>query len=819
MSPSSFSILPPTMAHDALIVGAVLAGGSLLLSAVSGRRGGGGRPSRATPTPDWPDHAMADDPGSQAGPTPGRRTRGSASSGPARRPPRVGVPMGGRLPLMLADAIALACLHFDLGAQGLRLTLLLCLVAESATLAAFAPWAARHRAWLFADYGHFLALLPGIIAARARSTAPTRHRTAFATAAARRRSALERRARAAQAAWRADEALRRHSPGYAASGARIEAARAADGVTDLRLRFPGGVPDAAVEAAFREHAESGLLARAAGVSAACASLVETADGLLVLRLRPGSAEDEGDGAGPVRDDGDGGPAGEGAVGDDASPLGPGLPPLTLLAAAPPRSDHENGAATAQRVLAALQAQGTADARLVATRTGPTVTVVVVRPPNGPAAARILRLTDDLRFRLGEGGLMVRRAAGFPGCAAIEVPNARRSTVSLRAVLAQTRAAEGDLMAPVGVATDGSPLVTDLAAWPHGLVAGATGAGKSVYVHATLVALLLRYSPAELRLVLIDPKRVEFSDYRPLPHLLRLIVVDPAEAVEALEDAVAEMRRRYAALERAGARKLSDYNARVPEAQCLPRLLVVIDEAQAIMQDKENAEQVIAASKDLAAMGRAAGVHLLYGTQHPLVTVIPSALKANTPTRVALQVRTRVNSMVVLDQPGAEALLGAGDMLVCTGGGAEVQRAQSAFISDDGVRAVVRWWAEHGRATGDGVEGGEDGAGDDGAQAVRADALRLLRALVDEAIAQADALASAHIAFVRRGEIVAVRRDHVERVLRRMDAEPGAAIDHWRAEGWIRGDGENATVVMRTPWQSRARMVVVEWTAIGGTGLV
>jgi S-DNA-T family DNA segregation ATPase FtsK/SpoIIIE len=263
----------------------------------------------------------------------------------------------------------------------------------------------------------------------------------------------------------------------------------------------------------------------------------------------------------------------------------------------------------------------------AVRAGPTVTTVIVRPPGGPGAARVLRLSEDLRFRLGQAGVMVRRAEGWPGCAAVEVPNARRATVSLRAVLARLRDGSGEMLAPLGVSSDGTPLLTDLADWPHGLVAASTGAGKSVFVNAVLVSLLLRYGPERLRLLLLDPKRVEFGLYRGLPHLARPVVAGVEGAVAALQDAVAEMRRRYAALERAGARKLAEYNARMPAAGRPPRLLIVIDEAQALMADKDAAAEVVAASKDLAAMGRAAGVHLLYGTQYPLATVIPSALKA------------------------------------------------------------------------------------------------------------------------------------------------------------------------------------------------
>lgn len=747
--------------------------------------------------------------------------------GTTRRPPRIVAPLGGWIPLLVADAAALACLHFNIGAPGLHLAMLIGLGAEAVTLLAFAPWAARHRAWRFEDYAHYLTLLPGIASAWMHGAPSANHRTAFGAAAASRRSARGRRAWLMLAAWRADEALRRHSAGYAASGARIEAAPTPDGgdsSAELRLRFPNGVPDAKAEAAFREHAESGLLARAAGVASDHAALVERNDGMLALRFGDAQPAPEAVPATPAPS-----PAAPdrtrevvGPPIDDASPLGPGLPPLDILAPPPPAPDPEDGAGVANRVLEALRAQGIAGVEAAAVRVGPTVTTVIVRPPGGPGAVRILRLGEDLRFRLGIGGVMVRRAEGWPGCAAVEVPNERRTTVSLRAVLARLRDATGEMAAPLGVATDGAPLLTDLADWPHGLVAGTTGGGKSVFVNAVLISLLLRYRPDQLRLLLLDPKRVEFGLYRGLPHLARPIVAGVEEAVAALEDAVNDMRRRYAALEQAGARKLTEYNARIPSSSRLPRLLVVIDEAQALMADKETAASVIAASKELAAMGRAAGVHMLYGTQYPLATIIPSALKANTPTRVALLVPSRVNSQVILDQDGAEALLGAGDMLVSLGGAADLRRMQSAFVSEDEVRAVVAWWQQRAAIGHDGAIVGADGSLDGGdgsvdgeALAQRREALRLLRALAEEVMAQDDALASAHIAFVRRGECIAVRRDHVERVLRRMGADPGAALSQWKAAGWIRRDGENATVVTRTPWLSRARLVVVEWAAVQG----
>jgi hypothetical protein len=796
VSPFAFSFLPQPLARGAFVLGALLAGGSLVLTALTGS----GRAGRATAAPSTPPGGCLP---RRAGD--GYPETSSTTFRTAARPPRIGSGFAGWAPLLCANAADLICVRSGLGPAWLRAVLAAGLGTEALTLAAFLPWAARHRAWHASDYAHFLALLPGTIAAFVRERRTDRHASAFAAGSARRRAEREERARAALAAWRADQALRRHSPGYAASGARIEAATGDGGVTELRLRFPSGIPDAAAEAAFREHAASGLLARAAGVASADAALVERPDGTLALRIyrsakaaAPDSAAREASVAPAAAR-----PAAPPV--DDVSPLGPGLPPLALLEAPPPPPDPEDGAAVARRVLAALQAHGVRDVEAVEVRLGPTVTTVIVRPPAGPGAARVLRLAEDLRFRLGMAGVMVRRAEGRPGCAAVEVPSAKRAVVSLRAVLAATRDAGGELVAPLGVAPDGTPLVTDIAEWPHGLVAGATGSGKSVLVNALLVSLLLRYPPERLRLVLIDPKRVELALYRDLPHLARPLVTGAEEAVVALEDAVAEMRRRYALLERAGVRKLPEHSARAPAPLRLPRLLVVIDEAQALMEDQDHAERVVAASKELAAMGRAAGAHLLYGTQYPLASVIPSALKANTPTRIALQVRTRVNSQVILDQDGAEALLGAGDMLACVGGGAELRRAQSPFVSEDEVRAVVGWWA--GRA--DGGDCGGDGAG--GGGAVRGDALELLRGLAAEVVMQEEGLRSAHVAFVRRGEYVAVRREHVERVLRRLGAEPGPVLAAWRQAGWIRtGSDGGMAISLRAPWGTKPRMLVLEW---------
>ncbi len=805
----AYSALPPGILRAVVLVGLGLVALSVFLGAIGPRRSGG-----ATGMP----AGGSMDAGSPPPHTATTRNKAAAAR-PAARPPRTSPVLGGWLPLLVADAVALACLHLGIGSAIIRLLAAWGLAAEAMTLAAFVPWAARHRAWHLADYGHFLTLLPGLVAAILQGQRTDSILASFSSVAARRRADLAMRAETELAAWRVDQALRRHSSGYAASGARIEAEMpAGDGALELLLCFPGGIPDAAAEAAFREHATSGILARAAGVAADRASLVERPDGALALRVQhtaPISAATGGDPslvpvpAGEAPAPASEAPAQSSPTTDDTSPLGPGLPPLDLLAVPPAPPDQEDGADVARRVLEALHAQGIGDARAAAVRIGPTVTTVIVRPPGGPGAARILRLGEDLRFRLGLGGIMVRRAEGWPGCAAIEVPNARRARVSLRAVLARLRDGSGEMLAPLGVSTDGTPLLTDLADWPHGLVAGTTGGGKSVFVNSVLVSLLLRYRPDQLRLLLLDPKRVELSMYRGLPHLARPIVAGVEGAVAALQDAVAEMRRRYAALERAGARKLSEYNARVPAADRLPRLLIVIDEAQALMVDKDSADEVVAASKDLAAMGRAAGVHLLYCTQYPLATIIPSALKANTPTRVALLVPSRVNSQVILDQEGAEELLGAGDMLVCLGGAAEVRRVQSAFVSEDEVRAVVAWWARRGKD-----DGGEGADGTTPSAASRqGDPLHLLRALATEVMAQEAGLCSAHVAFVRRGEYIAVRRDHAERVLRRMGAEPAPTMAAWRETGVVRTAGDQLTPPVRAPWGARTRMLVLEWDAV------
>ena len=385
-----------------------------------------------------------------------------------------------------------------------------------------------------------------------------------------------------------------------------------------------------------------------------------------------------------------------AMPEDLSPLSPDGPPLDLLSA-PNRhaaGRPNEGKTAADAVLRAMAQAGIEGAEPLDILPGPVVSTIIIRPPSTARAPQILGLEEELRFRTGEAGLRLAKAPGVAGAVAIEVPVGSRASVPLRSVVAsqEIRSAHGDLVAALGVTTRGLPIATDVAAWPHGLVAGQTGGGKSVFINALLISLLLRYPPAGLRLILIDPKRVELSAYRPLPHLLCPPVHTPAQSATAFAWAVEEMLARYDQMTAKGVKKLSDLNRRLaPEGQ-IPYIIVVVDEAQDLMSDKETKEAVVEASKRLAAMGRASGVHLWYSTQKPIVEVVPTTVKGNLPTRVAFRTVTTAESSVILDQAGAETLLGQGDALIKAVDGT-ITRIQSPFVEDEEVKRVVQWWAD------------------------------------------------------------------------------------------------------------------------------
>jgi DNA segregation ATPase FtsK/SpoIIIE-like protein len=396
------------------------------------------------------------------------------------------------------------------------------------------------------------------------------------------------------------------------------------------------------------------------------------------------------------------PAAGDQVGDVAEPASLSMPTTGLLAPPPPRSrarDAElaNGAAA---ITAKLGTFGVS-ARVVDIDQGPTVVRYVVEIPPDVAVAKVLARQRDIALALAATSLRVE--APIPGRSAIgfEVPARQRQNVTLRAVLEADDPALRALRLGLGWGISCEAVLADLAEMPHLLVAGATGQGKSVCVNALICSLLLQHSPDTLRLALADPKRVELRQFAGLPHLARPVALDVQQATDLLRWAVAEMQGRYRALERANVRDVAAHNARRPGA-ALPYLVVVIDElADLMMASRAEAQAERRAGCEveelvvrLAQLGRAAGVHLVLATQRPSVDVVTGLIKANVPARIALAVSSGTDSRVVLDDRGAERLLGRGDMLYRPAGGAPV-RLQGAYVGDAEVAAVVRHWTAQG----------------------------------------------------------------------------------------------------------------------------
>jgi len=358
--------------------------------------------------------------------------------------------------------------------------------------------------------------------------------------------------------------------------------------------------------------------------------------------------------------------------------------------------------------------------------GPVVTMFEFKPAPGIRISKIANLSDDLAMSLE--AVRVRIVAPIPGKAVvgIEVPSQSREIVYLKELIADPSFQQSKRLLPLCVGKNiiGTPVVEDLAKMPHALVAGATGSGKSVLVNALVLSLLYRYSPEDLRLIMVDPKQLEFSLYEGIPHLLLPVVTDPKKAAAALRWAVAEMDRRYTLMREARVRKLPDYNKWVarqreeydrrssersirldqvddapfddlPEPpEKLPFLVVIIDEfAELMMVASKDVEVSVAR---LAQKARAAGIHLILATQRPSVDVITGVIKANFPARMGLQVAQREDSRTILGQNGAENLLGDGDMLVMSPGTSGLSRAHGALVTDGDIQRVCEHWKDQGR---------------------------------------------------------------------------------------------------------------------------
>ena len=449
-----------------------------------------------------------------------------------------------------------------------------------------------------------------------------------------------------------------------------------------------------------------------------------------------------------------------------------LPPLALLEDAP--SAQEQVSAETLEFTSRLIERKLADfgvaVKVLAAYPGPVITRFEIEPAIGVKGSQIVSLMKDLARALSVVSIRVVETIPGKSCMGLELPNPRRQLVRLVELLSS--AAYNDMPSPLSLALGkdiaGKAVIADLARMPHLLVAGTTGSGKSVAVNAMILSLIYKAEPRQVRLVLIDPKMLELSVYEGIPHLLAPVVTDMKLAATALNWCVAEMERRYRLISTLGVRNLASYNSRVAEARKagrpllnpfsltpdtpepieeMPLIVVVIDElADLMMVTGKKIEELIAR---IAQKARAAGIHLILATQRPSVDVITGLIKANIPSRIAFQVASKVDSRTILDQMGAETLLGQGDMLYLPPGTGHPQRVHGAFVSDGEVHRVV----EHLKA-----QGGPqylDGILDAAASGEDDDGLR-----IDAAAAEADPMYDQAVAVVlktRRPSISLVQR--------------------------------------------------------------
>lgn len=336
--------------------------------------------------------------------------------------------------------------------------------------------------------------------------------------------------------------------------------------------------------------------------------------------------------------------------------------------------------------------------------GPTVTRYAIKPAEGVRLSKILSLQNNLELALAAHP--VRIEAPIPGksLVGIEVPNASKAMVGLGGILSapEWNTSTKPILAALGRDIAGTPHYVNVAKMPHGLIAGATGSGKSVAIHAVITSLLYRNGPNQLRFIMIDPKRVELTLYNGIPHLLTPVITDPKKCIMALKWAAKEMDRRYNILEGEQVRDIESYHKTIFEPakkkgakempEALPYIAIVIDELADIMQTYPR--ELEAAIVRLAQMSRAVGIHLILSTQRPSVNVITGLIKANVPTRMALQVSSQIDSRTILDTGGAESLLGAGDMLYMSADMQKPVRIQTAYISEGEVKKVVSYIKQH-----------------------------------------------------------------------------------------------------------------------------
>ncbi len=374
-----------------------------------------------------------------------------------------------------------------------------------------------------------------------------------------------------------------------------------------------------------------------------------------------------------------------------------FPPLTLLN----KSKAADSAAlsaeldsTAEHLVNTLKSFGV-ETRIVDISRGPTVTRYELQPCAGVKISKITNLADDIALNLATAGVRIEAPIPNKAAVGIEVPNKASSVVGVRGILESPAfsSAKSKLTVALGRDIGGNVVVTDLAKMPHGLIAGATGSGKSVCINSIIISLLYKATPDEVKLLMIDPKVVELGIYNGIPHLLVPVVTDPRKAAGALGWAVTEMEKRYKMFADRGVRDLAGYNKLVdslndPEVVKMPHIVIIIDELADLMMTAPN--EVEDSINRIAAKARAAGMHLIIATQRPSVDVVTGVIKANIPTRIAFAVSSQIDSRTILDSAGAEKLLGRGDMLFSPVGSTKPNRIQGCFVSDEEVEAVVEY---------------------------------------------------------------------------------------------------------------------------------
>ncbi|WP_308623646.1 DNA translocase FtsK 4TM domain-containing protein [uncultured Enorma sp.] len=378
-----------------------------------------------------------------------------------------------------------------------------------------------------------------------------------------------------------------------------------------------------------------------------------------------------------------------------------LPPASMLRHSPQAKGSSAANTELQQTAESLQAtlqEFGLHSRVVGWISGPTVTTFKVQPGEGERVSRIASLEDDIALSLATDS--VRIFAPIPGTSlvGIEIPNRSRQTVAFGDILPYVTG--GPLEFALGRDSEGEPMVADLAKMPHLLIAGTTGSGKSVVISSILMSLLMRTFPEDVRLIMIDPKRVEFAPYDGLPHLYVPVVTEPKQAASALQWAVSEMERRLKIFERIGVRKISTFNEKQAAGEFekydnppskMPYLVIVIDELSDLMMVA--GKDVEASIVRIAQLGRAAGIHMIVATQRPSSNVVTGLIKANITNRIGLTVATGIDSRVILDQTGAEKLIGQGDMLFSRVDWGKPKRIQGCFVSDEEIFSVVEFVKE------------------------------------------------------------------------------------------------------------------------------